>query len=119
MTYVARFLNGSPPNLQLTLALFAPVFAGDLTDMLQCSIQNGSPGRMKMQMVLIGGPGHLLSVEAEPGAQVYDLPQPDQVHRYRRKLWLDEGGTSVRAFFVHADLSSGESEALMMMHVAP
>jgi hypothetical protein len=72
-----------------------------------------------MKTVLIGGPGHLTSVEAEAGLQVYELPRADQVHRYRRKLWFDDTGTSVRAFFVHPDLSDGESHALIMMHVAP
>jgi len=69
-----------------------------------------------MKTILLGGPGHLTGVDADAGVQFHDWSDAHQVHRYSRKLGLDGSGTSVRAFFVHQDLSDGEAQALIMMY---
>jgi len=41
------------------------------------------------------------------------------LHHYVRKHWPVEAHVSARAFFVHPDLSDGESEALIRLYLGP
>jgi hypothetical protein len=72
-----------------------------------------------MKTMLIGGPGHLLEVDAEPGTQHYDWAAANERHRYSRRYCLLDDGQTQRAFLVHVDLSPGEADALMLMQARP
>jgi len=72
-----------------------------------------------MKTLLIGGPGHLNTVDAPPDAQHIDWPSPDGPHRYERRTSMDDSGTTVMAFLVHTDLSEGEAAALIRMQMHP
>jgi hypothetical protein len=72
-----------------------------------------------LKAVLIGGPGDQQAVQTAAGAQTYQLQVADGLHHYVRKHWPVEAHVSARAFFVHPDLSDGESEALIRLYLGP